>query len=52
MSPFQGRWRLITNLDFYGILNTLSFEANSIANVATLQGAPRGHLAKVWGEAL
>ena len=23
MSPFQGRWRLLTNLDFYGILNTL-----------------------------
>ena len=24
MSPFQGRWRLFTNLDFYGILNTLA----------------------------
>ena len=23
MSPFQGRWRLFTNLDFYRILNTL-----------------------------
>ena len=23
MSPLQGRWRLFTNLDFYGILNTL-----------------------------
>ena len=25
---------------------------NSIASVASLQGAPRGHLAEVWGEAL
>ena len=26
--------------------------ANSIASVASLQGAPRGHLAEAWGEAL
>ncbi len=25
--------------------------ANSIASVASLQGAPRGHLAEAWGEA-
>ena len=28
MSPFQGRWRLFTNLDFYGILNTLRLPPN------------------------
>ena len=44
MSPFQGRWRLFTNLDFYGILNTLSFEANSIANVHRC----KGHRADIW----
>ena len=26
--------------------------ANSIASVASQQGAPRGHLAEAWGEAL
>ena len=28
MSPFQGRCRLFTNLDFYGILNTLRLSPN------------------------
>ena len=26
---FQGRWRLFTNLDFYGILNALPFRGVS-----------------------
>ena len=47
MSPFQGRWRLFTDLDFYGNLNTIDFEPISIANVASLQGALREHSAKV-----
>jgi len=46
MSPFQGRWRLFTDLDFYGNLNTIDFEPISIANVASLQGALREHLAE------
>ena len=32
MSPFQGRWRLFTNLDFYGILNTLPFRGSVRCN--------------------
>ncbi len=32
MSPLQGRWRLFTNLDFYGILNTLPVRAKVKAN--------------------
>ena len=32
MSPLQGRWRLFTNLDFYGILNTLPVRAKVINN--------------------
>jgi hypothetical protein len=30
MSPFQGRWRLFTNLNFSGILNTLPIAANAV----------------------
>ena len=52
MSPFQGRWRLFTDHEFYGILNTIDFDPISIANVASLQEALRGHLAEAWGEAL
>jgi len=28
------------------------FEPNNIASAASLQGAPREHLAEAWGEAL
>ena len=33
--PFQGRWRLFTNLDFYGILNTLPFRGSAAATNIT-----------------
>ena len=32
---FQGRWRLFTNLDFYGILNTLPFKGSAAATNTT-----------------
>ena len=35
MCPLQGRWRLFTNLDFYGILNTLPFRGSAAATNIT-----------------
>ena len=53
MSPFQGRYRLSTNLSFFWILNTLPFRG-AIASLPTLIFQSKYHIdcdIATWGDA-